>query len=177
MQDNQQQENNQMENDQMSQETEHSLVPRDKGELLAKQEIVSRSVAKLLVRDAIDAMKHSYAPYSHHHVGAALLSKNQKVYQGCNIESASFSPTNCAERTAFFKAISEGEKEFSAIAIVGGKEGILKDYCPPCGVCRQVMREFVDPKSFLVILARSEEDYMVFFLEELLPLSFGPENM
>ncbi|MDF2485816.1 MAG: hypothetical protein K0R46_1984 [Herbinix sp.] len=158
-------------------ETKNSLVPIEKGELLAKHEIVSHSVAKNLVRDAIEAMKYSYAPYSHHHVGAALLTKDKKVYLGCNVENASYSPTNCAERTAFFKAISEGQREFSAIAIVGGKEGILKDFCSPCGVCRQVMREFVDPKSFLVILARSEEDYLIFFLEELLPLSFGPDSL
>ncbi len=158
-------------------EIKNSLVLRDKGELLAKHEIVSHSMAKNLVRDAIEAMHMAYAPYSKHYVGAALLTKEQKVYQGCNIENASYSPTNCAERTAFFKAISEGNREFSAIAIVGGKEGVLKDFCPPCGVCRQVMREFVDPKSFLVILARSEEDYLVFFLEELLPLSFGPDNI
>ncbi len=156
---------------------QNSLILRDRGEVLAKHEIVSHSVARNLVRDAIEAMHKAYAPYSRHHVGAALLTKNQKVYQGCNIESASYSPTNCAERTAFFKAISEGERDFSAIAVVGGKDGILKDFCPPCGVCRQVMREFVDPKSFLVILARSEEDYLVFFLEELLPLSFGPDNL
>ncbi len=158
-------------------EPKNSLIPREKGEVLAKHEIVSHSVAKNLVRDAIEAMKNSYAPYSHHMVGSALLTKGKKVYQGCNIENASYSPTNCAERTAFFKAISEGEREFSAIAIVGGKEGILKEFCPPCGVCRQVIREFVDPKSFLVILARSEEDYLIFFLEELLPLSFGPDYL
>ncbi len=155
----------------------NSLIPLEKGEVLAKHEIVNHSVAKNLIRDAIDAMSNAYTPYSHHQVGAALLTKGKKVYKGCNIENASYSPTNCAERTAFFKAISEGEKEFSAIAIVGGKNGILKDFCSPCGVCRQVMREFVDPKSFLVILARSEEDYLIFFLEELLPISFGPENL
>ncbi len=161
----------------MGNEAKNSLIPRDKGELLAKQEIVSRSVAKNLVREAIEAMKQAYAPYSRHYVGAALLTKSQKVYKGCNIENAAYSPSNCAERTAFYKAVSEGEREFSAIAIVGGKDGVLKDFCPPCGVCRQVIREFVEPKNFLVILARSEEDYLVFFLEELLPLSFGPENL
>jgi cytidine deaminase len=165
------------EQDRQENEAKNSLVPRDKGELLAKQEIVSRSVARNLVREAIEAMKNSYAPYSHHHVGAALLTKSQKIYRGCNVESASYTPTSCAERTAFCKAVSEGDREFSAIAVVGGKDGVLKDFCPPCGVCRQVMREFADPKSFLVILARSEEDYLVFFLEELLPLSFGPENL
>ncbi|MGF7142608.1 cytidine deaminase [Anaerotaenia torta] len=161
----------------MGNEAKNSLIPRDKGELLAKQEIVSRSVAKNLVREAIEAMKQAYAPYSRHYVGAALLTKSQKIYKGCNIENAAYSPSNCAERTAFYKAVSEGEREFSAIAIVGGKDGVLKDFCPPCGVCRQVIREFVEPKNFLVILARSEEDYLVFFLEELLPLSFGPENL
>jgi cytidine deaminase len=167
------------EQNQNRQDTEamNSLVPLEKGEILAKHEIVNHSVAKNLVRDAIEAMKKTYSPYSHHHVGAALLTKSKKVYTGCNIENASYTPTNCAERTAFFKAISEGEREFSAIAIVGGKDGVLKDFCSPCGVCRQVMREFVDPKSFLVILARSEDDYLIFFLEELLPLSFGPENL
>ncbi|MCX7711531.1 MAG: cytidine deaminase, partial [Clostridia bacterium] len=97
----------------------------------------------------------------------------------CNIENAAFTPTNCAERTAFFKAVSEGEHEFEAIAIAGGPtDGRPYDeYCAPCGVCRQVLREFVDPKAFLVILARSEEDYSIYSLESLLPLSFGPENL
>ncbi|NLJ95812.1 MAG: cytidine deaminase [Clostridiales bacterium] len=153
----------------------HSLVRREKGELLAKNELVSRSVIRLLIRDAIEAMEKAYAPYSHFKVGSALLTIKQKVYTGCNVENAAYSPSNCAERTAFFKAISEGEKDFAAIAIVGGKDGILQDYCPPCGVCRQVMREFVDPRKFLVIVAKSEEDYLVYFLEELLPISFGPD--
>ncbi len=167
------------EQDKKLQENEpmNSLVPQEKGELLAKHEIVSHSVAKNLIRDAIEGMKHSYAPYSHFHVGAALLTKTQKIYKGCNVENAAYGTTNCAERTALFSAISEGEREFSAIAIVGGKNGTLVDFCSPCGVCRQAIREFVDPKSFIVILARSEEDYVVFFLEELLPLSFGPENL
>lgn len=154
-----------------------SLIPQQKGELLSKQSIVSRSVVKNLIRAAIEGMEKAYTPYSHFQVGAALLTKDQKIYTGCNIENASFTPTNCAERTAFFKAISEGEKNFAAIAVVGGKNGILTDYTPPCGVCRQVMREFVDPKSFLVIVAKSEDDYLLYFLEELLPLGFGPENI
>lgn len=158
-------------------EQKTSLIPQEKGELLNKQSIVSRSVVKNLIRAAILAMEKAYTPYSHFQVGAALLTKNQKIYTGCNIENASFTPTNCAERTAFFKAVSEGERNFAAIAIVGGKEGILTDYTPPCGVCRQVIREFVDPNSFLIILAKSENDYMLYFLEELLPLGFGPENM
>ena len=153
------------------------MVPQEKGELLANNELVSRSVIKNLIREAILAMDNAYTPYSDFKVGSALLTVKQRIYTGCNIENAAFSPTNCAERTAFFKAISEGEKDFAAIAIVGGKNGILSDYCPPCGVCRQVIREFVDPNKFLVIVAKSTEDYLVYFLEELLPMSFGPDNL
>ncbi|MBH1940558.1 cytidine deaminase [Mobilitalea sibirica] len=158
-------------------EPKNSLIQREKGELLGKQSIVSRSVVKNLIREAMESMEHAYNPYSHFYVGSALLTSRQKIYTGCNIENASYTPTNCAERTAFFKAVSEGERDFAAIAIVGGKEGIITDYCPPCGVCRQVIREFVDPKQFLVILAKSEEDYLLFFLEELLPMGFGPESL
>jgi len=154
-----------------------SITTRQKGELLGKQELVSRSVVKNLIRAAIEGMENSYAPYSHFNVGAALLTKNQKIYNGCNIENASYTPTNCAERTALFKAVSEGDRDFAAIAVVGGKDGMLTDYCPPCGVCRQAIREFVDPTTFLVILAKSENDYMLYFLEELLPMGFGPEHM
>lgn len=163
----QQQDNNQM----------NSLVLQEKGELISQTEIVTRSVVKNLIREAIEGMKKAYAPYSNHHVGAALLSTKEKIYTGCNIENAALGPTNCAERTALFKAVSEGDREFAAIAIVGGKNGMITDFCPPCGVCRQVIREFVDPKNFLVILARSEEDYIIYSLEALLPLSFGPESL
>ncbi|MDF2636743.1 MAG: hypothetical protein K0R78_3617 [Pelosinus sp.] len=155
----------------------NSLVPQEKGELLAQTEIVTRSVVKNLIREAMDGMKYAYTPYSNFHVGAALLTTAQKVYTGCNIENAAFGSTNCAERTALFKAISEGEREYAAIAIVGGKKGVITDFCPPCGICRQALREFVDPKSFLVILARSEEDYIIYSLEALLPLGFGPEHL
>lgn len=155
----------------------NSLVTQERGELLSQTEIVTRSVVKNLIREAIDGMGKAYAPYSNHYVGSALLTKSEKIYQGCNIENAAFGPTNCAERTALFKAISDGEREFAAIAIVGGKKGVLAEFCPPCGVCRQVIREFVDPKTFLVILARSEEDYVIYSLDALLPLSFGPENL
>jgi cytidine deaminase len=165
-----------MQKDQSS-EQQNSLVCQKKGELLAEHSLVSRSVVKNLIREAIEAMKYSYAPYSNFHVGAALLTAKQKIYTGCNIENVAFGPTICAERTAFFKAISEGERDFAAIAVVGGKNGILTDFCPPCGVCRQALREFVDPKTFLVILARSEEDYMIYSLESLLPLSFGPDSL
>jgi cytidine deaminase len=149
----------------------------EKGELIGKQSIVSRSVVKNMIREAFDSLKYAYTPYSNFRVGAALLTASQKIYTGCNIENAAFSPTNCAERTAFFKAISEGETDFRAIAIVGGRNGAVSDYCPPCGVCRQVMREFVDSYRFLVILAKSEEDYRMYFLEELLPSSFGPDHV
>ena len=126
---------------------------------------------------AIRQLDYSYAPYSHFHVGATLLAKNGIYYTGCNIENAAYTPTNCAERTAFFKAVSEGIKEFEAICIVGGKDGILTEYAAPCGVCRQVMMEFCDPKTFKIILAVSKDKYDVFTLNELLPLGFGPDNL
>ena len=124
-----------------------------------------------LVNKAKEAAEHSYSPYSGFTVGAALLTKSGKVYLGCNIESASYSPTNCAERTAFFKAVSEGEREFEKIAVVGGKGLDFADYCPPCGVCRQVMREFCD-EDFTVILGKNGEDIRVLTLGELLPYGF-----
>ncbi|SFQ24763.1 cytidine deaminase [Lachnospiraceae bacterium XBB1006] len=133
-----------------------------------------------LVKEAFQAREMAYAPYSHYKVGAALLTKGGKVYRGCNIENASYTPTNCAERTAFFKAVSEGEREFEAIAIVGFMDGEKPDpevYASPCGVCRQVMREFTDPKSFEIIVASDEEHYKTYTLEQMLPESFGPENL
>lgn len=133
---------------------------------------------KELVGAAMKAREQAYTPYSHFQVGAALLTKSGKIYQGCNIECAAYSPTNCAERTAFFKAVSEGERAFTAIAIVGGPAGApVKQLCPPCGVCRQVMREFCDPETFRVILASGPEQWETYSLEELLPLGFGPENL
>jgi cytidine deaminase len=126
-----------------------------------------------LIEAALQAREKSYAPYSHFKVGAALMTMQGKIYSGCNIENAAYSPTNCAERTAFFKAVSEGERSFRAIAIVGGDaEAEQLDYCAPCGVCRQVMMEFCDPESFFVILAKSADIYSVYSLEELLPLGF-----
>ena len=123
--------------------------------------------------------RHSaYAPYSHYKVGAALLTEKGKIYTGCNIENAAYTPSNCAERTAFFKAVSDGEREFRAIAIVGGKEGADEyDFCAPCGVCRQVMMEFCDPEEFQIILATDVEHYDIYTLKELLPLGFGPGNL
>ena len=133
---------------------------------------------KELVRLAFEAREKAYAPYSHHTVGAALLGKDGVVYLGCNVENAGYSSTNCAERTAFFKAISEGQHEFTAIAIVGGLEDAGElHYCAPCGVCRQVMMEFCDPKSFEIIMAKGPEDYKTATLEELLPMGFGPANL
>ena len=126
---------------------------------------------------AIRQLDHSYVPYSHFHVGAALLAKNGTYYTGCNIENAAYTPTNCAERTAFFKAVSEGVREFQAICIVGGKDGVLTEYAAPCGVCRQVMMEFCQPKSFEIITAKSEQDYKKYSLEQLLPEGFGPSNL
>ncbi len=155
----------------------NSLIRQEKGELLTKSELVSRSVIKNLIREAILAMEHAYTPYSDFKVGSALLTAKQKIYTGCNIENASFTPTNCAERTAFFKAVSEGEKEAKFTVLPFDSMLWTATPCPPCGVCRQVMREFVDPRRFLVIAAKSEEEYLVYFLEELLPMSFGPENL
>ena len=132
---------------------------------------------KELITQALSARENAYAPYSGFMVGAALLCKDGTVYTGCNIENAAFTPTNCAERTAFFKAVSEGERHFAAICIVGGKDGKLADYTSPCGVCRQVMMEFCDPKTFKVILAVSKEQYDVYTLEELFPQGFGPANL
>ena len=134
-----------------------------------------------LIRIAEDERKFYYAPYSQFALGAELRGADAKIYTGCNIENAAFTPGNCAERTAIFKAVSEGCREFSAIAIVGGKldEDALAQtgYTAPCGVCRQVLREFVNPSAFAVILARTIEAYKVYTLEELLPESFGPENL
>jgi cytidine deaminase len=130
-----------------------------------------------LIETAIAQLKYSYAPYSNYKVGAALLAENGQIYCGCNIENAAFTPTNCAERTAFFKAVSEGVTEFQAICIVGGKNGELTEYAPPCGVCRQVMEEFCDPETFRIILATGPEGYEIFTLKELLPLGFGPGKL
>ena len=130
-----------------------------------------------LIDTAIEQLKFSYTPYSNFKVGAALLAKNGEIFTGCNIENASYTPTNCAERTAFFKAVSEGVREFRAICIVGGKDGKLTEYTAPCGVCRQVMMEFCDPKTFQIILATDLEDYDIYTLNELLPLGFGPGNL
>ena len=134
-------------------------------------------MTKKLIEQATEAMGRAYAPYSHFQVGAALLTKDGKIYLGCNIENAGYTPTNCAERTAFFKAVSEGVKEFDAICIVGGKGGVVTEYAPPCGVCRQVMMEFCDPETFQIILAVDAKHYDIYTLKEMLPKGFGPSNL
>ncbi|MBQ4601242.1 MAG: cytidine deaminase [Clostridia bacterium] len=125
---------------------------------------------KELLNKAYEAMQLSYSPYSGFKVGAALLCGDGEIYTGCNIENAAYSPTNCAERTAFFKAVSEGKRDFKAIAIVGGKDGEISDFCYPCGVCRQVMAEFCDG-DFEIITTDSKE-IKSHTLKELLPESF-----
>ena len=132
---------------------------------------------KKLIRTAIEQIPKAYVPYSNYRVGAALLAKNGTVYTGCNIENAAYPPCNCAERTAFFKAVSEEVREFDAICVVGGKNGVLTDYAAPCGVCRQVMMEFCDPETFEIILAASTEQYEILKLKELFPRAFGPGNL
>lgn len=127
-----------------------------------------------LILKAIESMKNSYSPYSEFKVGAALLSESGKVYTGCNIENVAFGPSICAERVAFFKAISEGEKNFSKIAVVGGKDGIISSATPPCGVCRQVMREFCND-DFEILIVRENGNYDKVLLKDLLPNSFKPE--
>ena len=129
-----------------------------------------------LMQLAEEARKFSYCPYSHFAVGAALISKSGKVYTGCNVESSSYTPTNCAERTAVFKAISEGESNFEAIAVIGAPEGETGKFCAPCGVCRQVLREFCEPKTFRVLLGTTDS-VKAYTLAELLPISFGPDDL
>ena len=132
---------------------------------------------RALIGRALGELKHAYAPYSGFRVAAALLCEDGTVYTGVNVENASYPAGNCAERTAIFKAVSEGEKDFAAICIVNEDAQGNHDYCPPCGVCRQVMMEFCDPGEFTIILAKDEGDYQAHMLAELLPLGFGPGNL
>ena len=142
------------------------MIPIDTDEKLKEQ-------IKKMIEIALSQLAYSYTPYSDFKVGAALLGKNGRIYTGCNIENAAYTPTNCAERTAFFKAVYEGEREFAAIAINGDGD----DYLYPCGVCRQVMMEFCDPETFRIILAIDKEHYDIYTLKDLLPLGFGPRNL
>lgn len=130
-----------------------------------------------LIKSALEARKKAYAPYSHYQVGAALLTNELRIYTGCNIENAAYSPGICAERTAIAKAVSEGWRKWKAIAVVGSSKGEVTQYAFPCGICRQVMREFADPESFLIIVAKSVTEYKVYSLSQLLPEGFGPENL
>lgn len=126
-----------------------------------------------LVKKAVQAKEYSYSPYSGFRVGAALLAESGKIYTGCNIENAAYSPTNCAERTAVFKAVSEGERDFLAIAVAGDGEG----YLAPCGVCRQVLLEFCNPQEFLVLMVGKEQEFREMTLGELLPASFSNKDL
>ncbi len=133
-----------------------------------------------LIKAAMEARKEAYTPYSHYKVGAALLTADDRIVTGCNIENASYGATNCAERTAFFKAVSEGITEFKAIAVVGGEEaaeesGHFPDFAFPCGICRQVMKEFCE-NDFEIIVAKSVHDYQKFILADLLPYGFGGKS-
>lgn len=130
---------------------------------------------KSLMVQAQNARKMAYTPYSHFRVGAALLTKNGKVFSGCNIENAAYTPTNCAERTAIFKAVSEGEREFEAIAVIGGREGETAEFCAPCGVCRQVIAEFCG-KDFKIVLG-NENNFKVYTLDEILPFAFTEKDL
>ena len=146
---------------------------------MEKEKLIEKIEDRLpeLIEKTIDMRNYSYAPYSKFRVGAALLAKDGKIFGGCNIENAAYGPSNCAERTAFFKAVSEGVQDFSAIVIAGGPEEGIRDFCAPCGVCRQVMAEFCEADSFLVILAKSVEEYEVYTLRELFPKSFSPKDL
>lgn len=130
-----------------------------------------------LIREAGKARENAYAPYSNYMVGAALIAEDGSITRGCNVENASYGATVCAERNAVFSAVAKGQRRFLAIALVAGPKDadLPAEYPSPCGICRQVLREFCDPREFCVIMARTEEDYRIMTLEELLPESFGPE--
>ncbi len=140
--------------------------------------MLDSEIRNRLIDSALEARKSSYAPYSGYFVGAALLCSDGSIITGCNVENASYGATNCAERTAVFKAVSEGNQRFTAIAIAGGKDREqATDYAYPCGVCRQVLREFCTPEEMTVIVCKGREDYKEMTLAELLPNSFGPKNL
>lgn len=138
---------------------------------------VAEGLRRQLTEEALKARKQAYAPYSHYQVGAALLAQSGRIYTGCNVENASYGAANCAERTAFFKAVSEGERSFAAIAIAGGMEGEEpRDYAFPCGICRQVMREFAED-DFQIFVVKSTEDYKSYLLKDMLPFGFGGSSI
>ena len=138
---------------------------------------MDKELIQKLIQIAKDHQKMSYAPYSNFHVSAALLTENGNIYKGINFENAAYSPTICAERSAVAAAVNAGDRKFTAIAVVGGPSYTTDNYCPPCGVCRQVLREFADPQKMIVILAKSVNDYKEYTLDQLLPESFGPGNL
>jgi cytidine deaminase len=138
--------------------------------------MIDKKQMDFLLMEAKKATEMAYAPYSKFRVGAALLAASGKIYTGCNIESAAYSPTNCAERTALFKAVSEGERQFAAIAIAGGAAKGEPQFCYPCGVCRQMLNEFFS-NDVTVIVAKTATDYKIHSFGELLPYGFGAENL
>lgn len=132
---------------------------------------------KEIVAKALEMVGKAYAPYSHFQVGAAVLAASGRLYGGANVENASSGATICAERSAIIAAVNAGERKLTAIAVCGGKDGKVTDYCPPCGICRQVMREFCNPRTFRVIIAKSAREFREATLDKLLPASFGPEAL
>ena len=142
-----------------------------------KQIIVDKAMEKRLIEEALAILPNSYAPYSHYNVAAAALMSSGKIYTGINVESASLGCTICAERNAIFHAVAQGERKIIAIAVVGGLNGKCESYCVPCGVCRQVMRDFAKPQELKIICGKTPDDYKVWTLEQMLPESFGPEDL
>ena len=138
---------------------------------------MDKETIERLVAHALEMVPRAYAPYSRFQVGAAVLAASGKIYGGANVENASYPAGICAERSAIAQAISAGERKLAAIAICGGKDGAIADFCAPCGICRQTMREFCDPEEFRVVVARSTSDYKIYSLDQLLPESFGPEAL
>ena len=143
---------------------------------MSKRRAISMTSVNQAIKLALEILPKAYTPYSHHKVAAVLIGKSGKAYTGVNVENAAFSPTICAERTAFSKAVSEGERSFERIIVLGGLEGKEKNYLAPCGVCRQTMMEFCDPETFEVILAKDIGDYKTYLLKDILPLGFGPAD-
>ncbi len=135
-----------------------------------------KQIIEDLIEKALHAREKAYVPYSHFKVGCAVLCEDNQIFTGCNIENASYPAGLCAERVAIFKAVSEGVKKLKLIVVVGGKEKISK-YCYPCGMCRQVMREFANPKELKIVVAKSKNEYKEYILEELFPEGFGPESL
>ena len=148
----------------------------EKKQAVVTSDTLTKEQIRELAAKSLAGIKNSYAPYSHFHVSAVLLSENGNIYTGNNIENAAYTPSVCAERCAFFKAVSEEERDFAAIALCGGLKGVVKDYCAPCGVCRQALFEFGGPE-LNVIMAKTPDDFIERSMDELLPFGFGPSNV